>query len=334
VVWAPDDFAIPNKETREFFESWLAATPGRTLVYVGRDYDAAWDYWNAMLDEAPAEQRLDVLRSAAEARAEHCRNRVDMPSEEICEWFVTRRDVPGRRVDALGGPWSAGVDAGQTGIWLQGELDIPSRKELDKHWKNNSPAASWTPRYRSLLSSGKDPLVFQMTKDGWGTSRVIVVANGSFLLNLPLVHHQNRYLAGRLIEECQPFERVAFLESQSGGPFVHGELGLLDDDAIRMRVLLATHWFLLGAVFCFMVYPIFGRPKTLETETVADFGQHVDALAALLERTGDVQYAMRQVELYRSGQPTEKNAARQPATTDKPGSKSPHHTKGGGAAVP
>ncbi len=81
-----------------------------------------------------------------------------------------------------------------------------------------------------------------------------------------------------------------------------------DEEAIRRRVLLAAHWMVLGVLFCFSVFPIFGRPKSLETETVADFGQHIDALAALLERTGDTAYAHQQLDLYHKAPRGEKDS--------------------------
>ena len=41
IIWAPDAFGDPGKEQREWLENWLSAEDGRTLVYIGRDYDAA-----------------------------------------------------------------------------------------------------------------------------------------------------------------------------------------------------------------------------------------------------------------------------------------------------
>jgi len=158
-------------------------------------------------------------------------------------------------------------------------------------------------RFAPMLPYMKtNKLAFEISKSSWGASRIVVVANGSFLLNLPLVNHQHRLLAGQLIECCRPFEKIAFLESEQGGPLVLGPLGGADEDALRMRVLLAAHWVLLGAAFCLFAFPIFGRPKSLEGNATGNFGQHVDALASLLERTGDVEYARRQLDQYRQGQ--------------------------------
>src|SRR5262245_37784027 len=45
IVWFPNDFEPPTKKQREFLEQWLAAGSQRTLIYVGRDYDASPHYW-------------------------------------------------------------------------------------------------------------------------------------------------------------------------------------------------------------------------------------------------------------------------------------------------
>ena len=47
-----------------------------------------------------------------------------------------------------------------------------------------------------LLESEGDLLAGIVHRQGWMGSQVIVVANGCFLLNLPLVNHQHRQLAG------------------------------------------------------------------------------------------------------------------------------------------
>ncbi|MGZ8467055.1 MAG: glutamate ligase domain-containing protein, partial [Candidatus Binatia bacterium] len=49
----------PTVEQRRFLERWLASGSGRTLVYVGRDYDASIDYWKKTQALAPIEQALE-----------------------------------------------------------------------------------------------------------------------------------------------------------------------------------------------------------------------------------------------------------------------------------
>ena len=73
IVWFPDDFKPPEEEPQKFLEEWLYRGQGKTLIYVGRDYDATIDYWEKVLPTAPPEQSVEVLRRLAQARAEHAR---------------------------------------------------------------------------------------------------------------------------------------------------------------------------------------------------------------------------------------------------------------------
>ena len=61
IVWFPDDFAPPTVEQRDFLEWWLYNETGRTVVYVGRDFDATPAYWRQILPIAPPEQKMEGL---------------------------------------------------------------------------------------------------------------------------------------------------------------------------------------------------------------------------------------------------------------------------------
>jgi hypothetical protein len=299
IVWAPDDFGLPKSEAVEFFEEWLVSADGKTLVYIGRDYDAAAPYWDSVMSSAPAEQRAELRRRRARAAAQHDAQRLKMPADASLEWFTMRRDEPRNVTEELVGPWSQGVDVAGTDIRLQGLLATPTRTELLKVWNNIEPASAEQPKYEVLLGNGQTTLVSRVTKPAWGDSQVIVIANGSFLLNLPLVNHEHRKLAGHLIRECSLGRKVAFLESGPGGPFVSDSTrDPATPESTRRRVLLAAHWFVLGLVYCFCIFPIFGRPKPLPDDTPSEFGQHVEALGELLERTQDESFAKRQIKHY------------------------------------
>jgi len=47
----------------------------------------------------------------------------------------------------------------------------------------------------------------------------------------------------------------------------------------------------LGIIFCFARWPIFGRPQQPVAESLSDFGKHVAAVGELLRRTKDRNYA-------------------------------------------
>jgi hypothetical protein len=297
IVWAPNDFGLPDSDVIDFFEEWLSSSEGKTLVYIGRDYDAACPYWDSVMSSAPAEQRIALLRRRARAAAQHDAERLSMPADGSREWFTVRRDEPRHMSTELNGPWSAGIEVAQTDIRTQGLLATPTRDELLKLWDSTEPASAEQPDFEVLLSDDRATLVSRVTKPAWPDGQVIVVTNGSFLLTLPLVNREHRKLAGHLIRECSLGSKVAFLESGPGGPAVSDSVRQPSSpEATRRRALLAAHWFVLGLVYCFCIYPIFGRPKSLPHDAPSEFVQHVEALGELLERTQDEPFAHRQLE--------------------------------------
>src|SRR5262249_19862798 len=159
----------------------LANGIGRTVVYIGRDYDASVDYWRQMLADAPPELADEVLRRQAEARARHEAARSEMPTNEDGHWFTVSRDNPPTPVESLEGPWADGIDAKQTALHVEGRLSQPPSPDEDLN-------------FETLLESDGVPLVTRITNDNWDDGQIIVVANGSLGLNYPLVNHENRKL--------------------------------------------------------------------------------------------------------------------------------------------
>ena len=55
------------------------------------------------------------------------------------------------------------------------------------------------PQFEALLATEDDvDIVTRVTRRSWHGGQIVVVANGSFLLNLPLVNHEHRKLADKL----------------------------------------------------------------------------------------------------------------------------------------
>jgi hypothetical protein len=305
IVWAPDDFQPPTQEQRQWFEDWLANQPGRTLVYIGRDYDAAVTYWEKVQPLAPADQRIVIERRLAVARSDYDTQRLAMPEQQYSRWFTVRRDGTKREIRTLQGPWidemelvQVDFDASKTEIEMEGRLDRPKISERPKTETEDLP------QFETLLASGNDVLVRRVTDDQWPLSQMIVVTNGSFLLNLPLVNKQHRILAGKLIAECGEPGKVVFLESGPGGPAVYN-----DEPDTEMPTgfeaftvwpinAIMLHVTALLIVLCFALFAIFGRPRDLDPESRSDFGKHIQALGDLLERTQDEAYARARVSHY------------------------------------
>jgi hypothetical protein len=299
IVWFPDSFQVPSQNARDFLETWVYAKPNRTLVYIGRDYDALPDYWSQIVKSAPPTRQADYERREALARSEADTKRLAMPLTEPCEWFTMKAELPSRKIDSLDGPWASGVDAAKCEIHLKGRLDIPDPED-------GATADFERPEVDILLQSENDILAHRVAQSWWNGSSVIVVANGSFTLNMPLVNHENRKLAGRLIDSScgqSGGKSVAFLET--------GEFIVVDtrkgrgDSLSALRLLtewpisfMLIHFAALGIACCIALSPIFGRAKHLPPQVTADFGQHVKAIGSHLARTKDAAYARTKIDQY------------------------------------
>ena len=286
IVWFPNDFQPPSEEVCLWLEDWLSDKPDRTLIYVGRDFDAAPWYWAHVLPDAPPEQRELVRQRLADANDTYTSARKSTVKTKRTDWFTLDRSRPLRKIKSLEGnpAWVKDINASRTAIELNDRLQPSESADV-------------------LLRSGDDMLI---SREPWDDSRLIVVTNGSFLLNLPLVNHEHRKLAGKLIAEIgEPAKNVVFLESYAGGPPIRGK----DPDpsmptGLEMFNIWPTNWILMhlaivGVLFCFVRWPIFGRPKPSEPVGASDFGRHVDALALLLKRSGDRNYARSKMLQYR-----------------------------------
>jgi len=311
IVWTPDDHGVLQDEPREWLIGWLRDKPDRVLVYVGRDFDAAPLYWQWNLSQAPADQADEVQDRLDSAKREFAMRRSAFPDDEDCGWYVFKGTLKHRKVNTLAGPWSEGVDAAEVGIELNGRLEKPT-------WAEQEVAG-----YEVLLESSGDMLVSRQRFESWDGSQLIVVANGSFLLNLPLVNHEHRKLAGKLIDEF-PFEsQVVFLESGVAGLQV-GEAGSLkhgdaDPRWMRFARIALLHMAVLLTVFCLSRWPIFGRPLEPKVSTQGDFGKHITALGKLLMMTRDVNFARTRILNYRRKVRPDKKTeiAASPTTADK-----------------
>ncbi|MEX2174978.1 MAG: DUF4350 domain-containing protein [Pirellulaceae bacterium] len=301
IVWAPDDFAPPTPEQREFLEDWLAGGEGgRIVFYIGRDYDAAVAYWSEVRPLAAPEDAPEFQRRLARAKADYRSERAKMPTKAYARWFTAKRDGQPRQVRTLQGPWSEGIDAAQTEITIEGRLDIPV--PADKVPADPEIPANFEP----LLRSEGDLLVTRVTDPAWTDGQVIVLVNGSFVLNYPLVNHEHRKLAARLVNEAGAPGKVVFIESGPGGPEVldkepsGGDSSPLAFMGVWPLNAILLHVIILGIVFCLARSPIFGRPRELPAEPAADFGKHVAALGELLARTQDRNYAQARLAQYRA----------------------------------
>ncbi len=309
IVWFPDDFEPPTEEVLQYLENWLSRNPQRTLIYVGRDYDAAVSYWEQMQAGAPPEQAVEVARRLARSRADHDRRRMTMPPKQSGTFFRTRRDAPlvtvGKAATEtrLRGTWS------QNGAILPAQLDFAVRGRLEPPERVASRGAGGRGEYQLLLGAGDVPIVWRLRRPAWGGGQVLVASNGSFLLNLPLVEPEHRKLAGQLIAECHEAGkakgRVVFLESGPGGPPI---VAKVESQGVPNGWEVLAYWpigailwhvLVLGSVYLLARMAIFGRPWDTPASGTSDFGHHIHALGELLQRSGQYAEARQLVDRYR-----------------------------------
>ncbi|QDU96447.1 DUF4350 domain-containing protein [Lignipirellula cremea] len=349
VVWAPDDYSPPSSTERNAIENWLCAGYHRTLIYIGRDYDAETDYWQRIQATAPPSQQPEIQRRLVQSRALNTQRRRGLPGKEDVDWFIYRSepldDTAERDPATLESHFLRELDPTKLSFQPGARFDVPNSNAADSDDTDASDAAgSDEPRaekidaenvevesyeYESFgaddiaekfddLEDGyldqdatnvllydradKRTIVTQVRRPDWHGGQLLLVENGSLLLNMPLVEHENRKLAAALIDECQDGQAVIFLESGPGGLDIAPEdpglpTGLEAFTVWPLNVVL-LHTIGLGILFCFAWFPIFGRPREPSRKTRSDFKKHIDALGELLSRAKARSYAQARIDHY------------------------------------
>ncbi|MCA9102505.1 MAG: hypothetical protein R3C10_05230 [Pirellulales bacterium] len=302
IVWIPDRVAPPSQEVQWWLEDWLAESPQRTLVYVGRDYDAGILYWEREMAAAPAEQQGLISRQLRDLRWDFDQRRAGVLGvDEEGDWFTVDELSEGRYAEKLHGDaaWTAGVNLQQAEIWLNSVLSVD---------------ADYDPEV--LLADGDEAFVTRCVMPN--DSQIIFVDNGSFLLNYGLVNHAHRRLAAKLIDAVGTERRVIFLESGPEDPEI-----LDEDPAIDLPIGLSAlsvwpfnvillHLAAAGIAFCYYRWPILGLAEEPVDQHTGDFGRHITAVGRWLAATRDPAFARGRLEKYRATIPGEAHKSASP----------------------
>ncbi len=290
IVWFHNKFGSPSREVEQELEQWLDQDRKHVLIYVGRDFDAELMYWRNALQVAPANQKPDIQRQInyVEGRWEGRR----YGGEDRSNWFsvISQHDM--QRVNSFAGSWSYLINPNRAEIYRTAEWAIPNQYA----YKYSSIA---------LLVDGAtgDPLITELELNSFTGGRIIVCQNGSSLLNLPLINSENRKIASLIIDEC-PKSSVLFLESGIGDPEIadsdQNTLGVWSWATKKPLCYMVPHFVLLGIVFCFVYFPIFGRGKKIKPEANTDFANHLQATAQLLQHSKNQRLAQQKIEYAQS----------------------------------
>jgi hypothetical protein len=278
----------PEREEAHWYSQWLDRKPNRRLVYVCRDYDAEEDYWGAVLASLPTDAP-DSVRSRVEAeRTAARRNRSQPPRPDKdkladpTDWFAVPPVSTAPKVcTTLNGPWAVGVDAAKAAIAVHETPDVDAETVLLDCGETQALAIEWT-RYNQ--------------------SRVLVLANGSFVLNAALLNPARRPLTERVVEWASGDEpaQVAFVEGRfvigkgPANPSIWGILGRVA--SIRWVIV---QMLILGLAACLAKAPRLGRARPEPPSDADRPAAHPEALGALLARAGRSHEARSILDEYR-----------------------------------
>jgi len=313
IVWAPNSYRLPGEEEVAAIEQWLAAKPGRTFIFIGRDYDATMDYWVEVTKDATDDEKILLALKMLDVWGAFQVKRMQLEDGEDCGWFTMNAESTVKTIKNLEGDpaWLAGTENGKFHLRVQGFLDFTE--------KINQSSFSSPYDYNIKLHSNGIPIVTEITSPQFYRSKIYAVVNGSFLLNVPLVNHEHRKLAATIIRQCSQKRVVCFLESDyddsenvpvitndPAPPLPPSILTILQSWPFGFILM---HLIVVGIVYCFFRYPIFGKSKTTfvltttiddktRKQSVANFGRHIQALGNLMRRSGNETYARNCISQY------------------------------------
>lgn len=269
----------PSREEAEWYAAWMMANSNRRLVLVLRDYDAEHDYWvaaRAALDASAS----DDLKERLDHQVQASRGETLPPApQELGDpelWFsMDPKEGSADPCRTLAGPWAEGIDAPKAGLVAR-----------------RVPAAT----VEGVLLAGDDRVLAME----WGLMteepRVIVVANGSFLLNAALLNHERRPLAGRLAEWIgDPSRRIVFVE----GSNLMGQKSAGGFHLTRSMTWVMAHLAAFGLLGALALATRLGPPRPDEPTGAERPVAHAEALGDLLANSRDAALARTQLEAYR-----------------------------------
>ena len=323
IFWAPDNMAHPPENVVAWLEQWMVGSNPRVLIYVGRFYDGKLPYYRTKFQNSDADNRdkwqreyAEIIATEREYNYDWHLNTSDAP---VPYWYESEEDL---RLDEskLGGPWATGIDPGAVSLDTS-KLLIPSKDyndestfptlSVDSEGDSNvyyyDQYGEWQDVFRDseletteLLTVDGKPFAFEISSKAAAGRKVIVISNGSFLLNFPLLQPEHQTLATRVADEV--VGDVVVLESDYQWPRVGGNA---NDPALQWSWIsrapmnyIVPHFLFWGVLYCFAFYPNFGRPKRIQFHPPKAFRSHVEAVASILGRSKEKSWAREIIDMW------------------------------------
>jgi len=319
VVWTPQNDVPLNASAVLWLETWLARGK-HTLIYISADSGSDEEYWTSAARMAPPKQRLEYRRRAAKSSNERMIARMSSSQSIQYPWFTVQPLPLPEQASNAKGEWKLfqGNASDQATTLIEDSLgtgtqQLPRDDDIGLAKRMTGPKPPKKSKeeyqYRSLLETANgSSYVGEVTSKRWSGSRIIVVSSGSLLTNFGLTQRPNQQLADKIIQQATPKKQstpqVGFLTTSNSPVIVSSDQqGVPKTSGMELLTvwpisLLTMHGIFLGLVICLMLLPIFGRPRRISNNQRGNFGDHLDAVAALMKRAGGENYARSKISDY------------------------------------
>ncbi|TWU40428.1 hypothetical protein [Novipirellula artificiosorum] len=152
------------------------------------------------------------------------------------------------------------------------------------------------------------PIVAKIESAKWKDSKIIVIAGGSLVTNFAMTDPFSAALTAKIVQSSlasnPPDGRVGFISAAPTSlPVSEPDASVPKASGMELLTtwpisLVTIHAVLLGLVICLMLLPSLGRPKRVRYSVQGDFGDHLDAVASLMNRAGGEDYARSRIREY------------------------------------
>ncbi len=334
IVWTPKVLGPIDTESTKWFDHWLESG-GKTLVYIVPDSGSEAEYWVDAAQRAPPKQRLEYRKQAAKSVNEQMAWRINRELVQDSGWFDVKPLEKRYTLKQLDGVWATelAIDDSNPTSSLTIELAIdesttnptaatatpglfntlnptgPTAGSIN-HFPFEAKSSETLVTIESRLKSENgSTIVAEVHSDNWDDSRIVVVAGGSLLTNYAFSKPLNRRLAEKIVDLSTPTAneppRAAFITSHwSMIPVVESKPDVPRATGMELLTvwpisLITMHGLMLVLIIGLALLPIFGRPKRIQTHRQHDFGDHLDAVAALMNKAGGEEFARGRIREYR-----------------------------------
>ena len=332
IIWTPQLLSQIDTEATVWLDRWLG-TGDKTLVYVVPDSGSESEYYRGAAKLADPEQRMSYRRKVAKLTNQQMKWRLARTQVQDSGWFDINPSQGRQPIGQVQGEWATHIEISDSEAESMSiELTISESTAADNaatvaaNFFGNIPSTgpaqptfpypvdtepSETPVVmQPVLETGLDQtIVAEITSEDWKDSRILVVAGGSLLTNYAFTRPANRQLAEQIVAAAKiganDEPTAAFVTSRwsmigvsDGKPGIPKATGM-ELLTVWPISLVTMHGVMLGLVIGLAVLPIFGRPRRIQVNRQRDFGDHLDAVAALMNRAGDEEFARHRIQEYR-----------------------------------